>query len=190
MIQPVNRSPSKFSMRHIPFSDDPPNAAEFYAALGKAVCLWGRLENQIAFALVSLQKFPETQNVRERLPRPWSAKVELWRKLFGGVPYFSEKRAAALGFIDHTKEAAKDRHLLQHSHWYGFENDKPLTANFRSIEQVRDKIGVYQCPVTLEQLQHLVTHIEWLLSELWPIMTWIADLQTVHPEVSEGPPEA
>ena len=191
MIQPISRSPSKFSVRHVPFNDDPPNATEFYTALGRVVCLWGRLENQIAFALVSLQKFPEAEPVRKKLPRQWNEKILLWRKLFSNVPYFAEMRTAALEFTDHTEDATSDRHLLQHSHWYGFEKDDPLTANFRSIEQAKnkDRIGLYQCPVTLPQLQQLVAHIEGLLWELWPIMTWIADLQSAHPIVTEGPPE-
>jgi hypothetical protein len=189
MIQPVNRSPSKFSMRHVPFSDDPSNADEFYAALGKVVCRWGALENQISLALVSLQKFPESEHVGKNLPRPWSAKVALWKKLFCDVPYFAEKRAAALAFIADTEESKNDRHLLQHSHWYGFENDNPLTANFRSIDKVGKKIGLFQCPVTLPQLQQLIMCIECHLTDLRPILVWIADLQSAHSGITEGPPD-
>ena len=69
-----------------PFLGDPEGAEAFYAAAGRIIMLWGRFENHLDHALLSIVKLPEGGIIRattkEAVPASFRRKADLWRQAF------------------------------------------------------------------------------------------------------------
>jgi hypothetical protein len=65
-----------------PHKSDPPNAHEFYTALGMLTVAWGRLEGHIIGALLTILALPEASAFTVALPLAWEGRNKLWKQAF------------------------------------------------------------------------------------------------------------
>ena len=85
-----------------PFLDDPDGAELFYAAVGRAIRLFGRFEMHFVAAIRAIQQLPEFVHELPQEPTFPPAtlrqQMRLWRKCFHSIERLSPLRSAALGF--------------------------------------------------------------------------------------------
>ena len=69
---------------HTPHPSDPPDAHEFYAALGMLSVAWGRLEGHVNGNLLTIVKLPQIAPPH-KMPTKWDERRKLWERAFSEV---------------------------------------------------------------------------------------------------------
>ena len=117
-----------------PCLTDPPDAHEFYAALGMLAMAWGRLEGHVMGNLLSIMNFNEMQP-KTPLPLAWERRRDLWTRAFTEVEVLRPHRKRAVALMGRIVEAAGgDRNFAAHAVWGEFVKDAPeLTIPARVI---------------------------------------------------------
>lgn len=82
-----------------PHQSDPPDAHEFYAALGMLAVAWGRLEGHVIGNLLTIMNFPEMAPLCP-LPLTWERRRELWTRAFTKVPALQPCKGRAVAFMN------------------------------------------------------------------------------------------
>jgi hypothetical protein len=103
-----------------PHQLDPPNAEEFYAALGMLVVAWGRFEGHFSGALLQILALPESRQIAEALPISWKKRAKLWRKAFATLPSLQPMQGAATAFIETAMRELQSRNVVAHAIWDEF----------------------------------------------------------------------
>lgn len=164
-------------IKSTPFAGDGEGATEFYEALGRVVCLWGRFEYVLTTDLLVISNLPGAEALRRPLPISWKRKVSLWSDAFKTLPALEGWKEAGLQFIADANDVAQDRHVLQHSHWWGFQSRDPLLSEFSMIRQRKDKIVFLSYKVTLDLLHETINKIDSLNCRLLPLSFKLGSLQ-------------
>jgi hypothetical protein len=76
-----------------PHKSDPPNAHEFYAALGKLIIAWGRLEGH------NHRRTTDDPCVTGSVKFRRASRKELWERAFDKIPPLKAHQARATDFI-------------------------------------------------------------------------------------------
>jgi len=130
---------------HTPHHADPPNAGEFYAALGMLSVAWGRLEGHVIGNLLTIMSLLR-EAPRRPPPLQWEDRLEWWEKGFSSVPSLQPQRERAVVLLKSIIEAASiDRNFAAHAVWEEFvpDADEP-TITARSVKAKKG------CPNTIE----------------------------------------
>jgi hypothetical protein len=77
----------RITAHYTPHSSDPPDAHEFYAALGMFTVAWGRFEGHMTGALLQILAMPEASTTDSHLPIlcltiAWKKRAILWKAAF------------------------------------------------------------------------------------------------------------
>jgi len=107
---------------HTPHHTDPPNAGEFYAALGMLSVAWGRLEGHVIGNLLTIMSLLG-EAPRKPPPLQWEDRLKWWEKGFSSVPSLQPQRERAVMFLKSIIEAADDRNFAAHAVWEEFVPD-------------------------------------------------------------------
>jgi hypothetical protein len=112
-----------------PHQSDPPDAHEFYAALGMFAVAWGRLEGHVIGNLLTIMNFPEMAPLGP-LPLTWERRRELWTRAFTKVPALQTYKDRAVAFMNSLIEETTDRNIAAHAIWDEFVpgTDEPTIA--------------------------------------------------------------
>jgi hypothetical protein len=102
-----------------PHQSDPPDAQEFYAALGMFTVAWGRLEGHVIGNLLTIMNFPEMAPLGP-LPLTWERRRKLWKRAFTKVPALQTHKDRALAFMNSLIEETTDRNIAAHAIWDEF----------------------------------------------------------------------
>jgi hypothetical protein len=108
---------------HTPHANDPPDAHEFYAALGMFTVAWGRFEGHIIGALLKILAMPEASAISSPIPilwEKWPKRAELWEAAFKTIPSLAPCKDLAIAFMNRVMEEIKDRHFGAHAIWDEF----------------------------------------------------------------------
>jgi len=137
-----------------PHQSDPPDAHEFYAALGMLAVAWGRLEGHVIGNLLTIMNFPEVAN-----PSPlwlaWERRLELWKQAFNNVPALKPHKDRAIQFMQSIIAEAQDRNLTAHAIWDEFIPDAiEPTIMARTVRPKKRasgtvEVGDYRVSITL-----------------------------------------
>jgi hypothetical protein len=128
---------------HTPHHTDPPNASEFYAALGMLSVAWGRLEGQVIGNLLTIMSL--LGEAPRKPPLQWEDRLEWWEKGFSSVPSLQPHRERAVMFPKTIIEEASDRNFAAHAAWDEFVPDADeLTIRARAVKAKKG------CPNTIE----------------------------------------
>jgi hypothetical protein len=102
-----------------PSLSDPPDAPEFYQALGIAMVAWGRLEGH--FTLITITLLNLGLRKRKKFPMKREGQVEVWREALDAVPALVALKSRAERFLAGMEELAGDRHRIVHCNWGLFQ---------------------------------------------------------------------
>ena len=99
---------------HTPHPSDPPDAHEFYAALGMLSVAWGRLEGHVNGNLLTIVKFPQIAPPH-KMPTKWDERRKLWERAFseGGSATTSPRRRILVRGSRVARTKPSPRHRLQ-----------------------------------------------------------------------------
>jgi hypothetical protein len=115
----------RITAHNTPHQSDPPNADEFYAAVGRFTVAWGRFEGHFTAAMLQILSLPEAVHLTRAVPISWKKRAKLWRDAFNGVDSLRPLQARALGFIQRVMSEIEDRHLGAHAIWDEFVASAP-----------------------------------------------------------------
>jgi hypothetical protein len=164
-----------------PFAEDPRMAAVYYAAVGRLLMLWGRLERHVDTLLLLAASLPEAASLRERMPDavPVSMKLKAatWRRAFAGIERLAPWRDEAETLISDILTAHGDRVAVVHSSWQGFVSEDPLTVEMTHHKHGRDRIHRSTYRVTLPDLIQMQSNAHTLNKRLLPVARALVDLR-------------
>jgi hypothetical protein len=134
----------RITAHQTPHHTDPPNAGEFYAALGMLSVAWGRLEGHVIGNLLTIMSLLG-EAPRRPPPQQWEDRLKLWEDGFSSVPSLQPQREHAVVFFKSIIEEASDRNFAAHAFWEEFvpDADEP-TITARTVKAKKD------CPNTIE----------------------------------------
>lgn len=105
-----------------PYSFVPALDRKFYPAIGRAIVLWAFLEVEIDWHLSGLLARPDTwkhplsTKLDKRLPRAFSKRVILWKRL-ARIHYQTDVLSQARDIISRCKVARTERDRIAHGRW-------------------------------------------------------------------------
>ena len=159
-----------FTIKSAPFMHDPDGADRFYAAVGRFLRLWGRLETQLDFMLGVIAGLPEwrapPKGPVEGVPAAMKRKAEMWRLAFKSMAPLAPKRDAALRVMSEMMDTNQDRAIIVHSIWEGFTASDPLTVKMVRRRRKGRTIFVDTRFVTLDQIEKVITDADSLNTRL------------------------
>jgi hypothetical protein len=170
-----------------PHKSDPPNAQEFYAALGKLIIAWGRLEGHIIGALLMIVALPEASQFAEPLPLAWKRRKDLWERAFDKIPVLKAHQPRATDFMVRLIDEAESRNFAAHAVWDEFKlGAKEPTMPGRTIQPQRgdpNTIKVMDIDVSLSKLKPALALANQLNSELVEFTTLLHSLRPPPPNI-------
>ena len=107
-----------FKITPTPFGGEPENAHQYYEALGRVMCLWGRFETAFTIELVNLIGVPGTEEALNPFPMTFNKRIKAFRKCFAEVKVLSRNLREVDRFAALAKDVAKERHLAAHGHFW------------------------------------------------------------------------
>jgi hypothetical protein len=164
-----------------PHKSDPPNAQEFYAALGKLIIAWGRLEGHFIGALLMILALPEASSFAEPLPLAWKRRKELWERAFDKIPALKAQQARANDFMGRLIDEVESRNFAAHAIWDEFKlSAKEPTIPGRTTKPQRGRpntIKVMDVDVSLSKLKQALALANQLNFELLELTTLLHSLR-------------
>lgn len=177
MNPPTKNTRLTVTLKSTPFSHDPPNAGEYYEALGRAMVLWGRFENHFSNCIMLIRTMPEGKAIEEEHPISWKKRAAFWRKAFNTIPALAKWKDHALRLISDAMTVAQDRHIVTHGDWGKFTSADPLTAEVKMWRHKKGHINIQTYGVLIEDLREIATLADDLNTRLIPYMWNLARLQ-------------
>jgi hypothetical protein len=118
----------------VPSPYDPPNAREFYEALGIATIAWGRLEGNFNNLFVIVLNIANHPKIGKRFYIKREKVSEVWKLAFEITPALYPFRGAAIAFLSRMEELSDWRDIFAHGLWGPFESDAPLTMKIAKLK--------------------------------------------------------
>jgi hypothetical protein len=115
-----------------PSTSDPPDADQFYYALGIAMVAWGRLEGHFLSGLLLIISIDGHDFSNRRLPMKWEQQEKVWAHAFDRIGALKPMIDASKEFLNEMDDLAKDRNVFVHALWGRFLTS-PVRMNYRSI---------------------------------------------------------
>ena len=168
------------AIKSVPFMGDPEGADTFYAAAGRFLRLWGRLETHLDFWLSVIANLPEWQAPPkwpvEGVPAAMKRKAEMWRLAFRGMPPLAPQRDTALWFISDMMDTNQDRAVIVHSIWESFTASDPLTVKMVRRRRKGRTVVTETGFITLAQIEQATFEADRLNTHLIPLGLFLARL--------------
>jgi hypothetical protein len=165
----------KATVKSAPFLGDPENADAFYAAAGRFLMLWGRFETALDSTLQSIFLMEEGKPYLTvsggRFPGEMRRKAAVWRAAFKGMAALEPWRAEALKIMTTATALHRNRSVLVHSVWAGFEGGEPLTVRMVLQRYKGDRVMLWEHKVKLADLLGSIEICDRLNTRMLPI-TW------------------
>ena len=137
MKPPLKQSVIRVYAEMTPSPTDPPNADEFYKALGIATVAWGRLEGHFAALLLLVLNVATHEGIGKKFPMKPEKRGEIWRLAFGTTPTLKPSSAAAEAFMTAMENLAQHRNDIAHGLWEFFRPEPPLSIDVVTIRAKR-----------------------------------------------------
>lgn len=186
MSEPAAKKTVRITVKSTPFADDPPNASEYYAALGRALFLWGRFENCFVNTLMIIRNMPEAQHLDGEFPVSWKRRATLWRRAFKELPRLQQYREKASALINDAMEAARVRVIFFHGDWQEFTSADPLTAKVIMTTHKKEMVTFKTYHASLAQIEDFAAECDALNIRLLELF-WALSVLGGQPWPKEDP---
>jgi hypothetical protein len=114
-----------------PSPSDPPDAPDFYRALGVAIVAWGRLEGHFTLTTITLLNLGPRK--RKKFPMKWEGQVEVWREALSAAPDLAGLIGPAEQFLSRMSVLANARHVIAHGNWGLFRRESPAAIDVMKV---------------------------------------------------------
>ena len=145
--------------RHTPHPSDPPDAHEFYAALGMLSVAWGRLEGHVNGNLLTIVKLPQIAPPH-KMPTKWDERRKLWERAFSEVGVLQLHAERAVALMKCIVDSARDRNFAAHVIWGEFVAGAPEPTMYATILQPRKgpiEVTNSPIPVSLSMVRDAIS---------------------------------
>jgi hypothetical protein len=172
----------RIAAHRTPHSSDPPDAYEFYAALGMFAVAWGRLEGHMTACILQIKNLPEAfAKPPEAPPIAWKRKAKFWNDTFKSFPSLAPQKDAALNFMSRIMAEIKVRHFSAHATWDEFVVGAPEpTVKARMItprKGLPDIVEINDVPVSITILRNALENANKLNFELCQFSSFLDSLR-------------
>jgi hypothetical protein len=186
---PLTKKPSPevvtFTLRSgtEPFKDDPPYADDFYNSLGRAVLMWGKLEQTIDDLVVTAINIASREAPAREFQLMLNRKLNLLRELYEQTEDLKPLRPDATALADRVKELGIDRHLVVHTNWFRFDDGPPTRIVGRHLAHKKGNITVKRAELPLADLARVAGAFHGAREETLRILS--ATNELIDPEIRE-----
>jgi hypothetical protein len=164
-----------------PSTSDPPNADQFYHALGMAMVAWGRLEGHFLSGLLLIISIDGHDFSDCRLPMKWEQQERAWAHAFDRIELLRSLKGISDEFLKEMDDLAKDRNAFVHALWGRFL-DGPVRMDFRSLRSLTGtRVGLRLGEVSTDYLIKFVKRASELNMKLLPMTQVLAELRGFAP---------
>jgi hypothetical protein len=168
----------------VPAPNDPPNAIEFYEALGIATIAWGRLEGNFNNIFVMVLNVANDPEIGKRFYIKREKMGEIWNLAFEVAPTLIPFKAEARSFLANMEELSDTRDIFAHGLWGLFESGAPLTMKIGKLKP-RDSVdGLWYThgTVTINGIRKFIGETNFLNAALYRLSEKIAPLRGEAPQ--------
>lgn len=174
-----------------PFRDDPANADAMYAAIGRALVLWGKLEFHFYSLICIIWNLPGAEQARATrkngvMPISMKQRAEFCKVAFKTMKVLEREKDQFLSILSRIMDGAEDRSMLFHSACNGFVGTDPLTIQLIHHKHKGGKLLHATFPVTIEQINKLAENFDSLNLELIATTWNVACLQDLKASPTGG----
>jgi hypothetical protein len=167
-----------------PSTSDPPDADQFYHALGMAMVAWGRLEGHLATGLLMIISIDGHDFSNGRFPMKWEQQQKVWEHAFGRIDALMPMDVASNEFLKEMDDLARDRNAFVHALWGRFLIG-PVRMDYRSLRATsRTMVGLRFGEVSTDYLVSFVKRASELNMKLLPLTQALAELRGPPPKGS------
>jgi hypothetical protein len=162
-----------------PSPDDPPNANEFYLALGVATVAWGRLEGHFVACLMMAMQIAKDKRLGMKLPTRWKKRAKVWKDAFELIPSLKPRQKNAIALLDGINDLAEDHNLVAHAQWDSFLPQTQLTIKIVGIKantRKPDSGEFRRTTISMEELAEFTGRANSLNLRLSPIRQFLVAL--------------
>ena len=170
-----------------PSPDDPPDADEFYLALGVATVAWGRLEGHFVACLMMAIQIAKDKRLGMKLPLRWEKRAKVWKDAFELIPTLQPRQKDAIALLDGINDLAEDHNLMAHAIWDSFLPQSKLTIKILGIKtktRTPDVVEFRRTTISMEELAEFIGRANSLKLRLSPIHQFLVSLLSGVPIVA------
>ena len=131
----------------------------YYLAIGRAIVMWGFLEDEIDSHIMMLLAREGSPKLNDGFPRSFEKKKKLWRKLVK-IHFVDEDRDRMNDIIDRAVTARRERDKFAH----GVFTKGPKGQI--SLRTQRPETSAIEHPVSVEAIRRNAQHSSQLIGEL------------------------
>jgi hypothetical protein len=138
-----------------PFENLPPYADDFFNAIGRAVLMWGKLEQSLDNLLLTAINVDAHHGERREMQTALGRKLKLLRSIYATCPPLLPLHKRAVTLTERIKTHGDDRHLVMHSTWLGFDDGPPPRILLTNIKHNAGQVRIKEVKPTLDQFAQI-----------------------------------
>ena len=140
----------------------------FARELAAIVIEWGGLENAITVDLEQLRAFPIVEQLSDRMPPTFGAKLKLWRRSYTTLfPTIEGYHVRAENILLAARKVGLKRHRIIHGVWTQNENEPGTFTVLAGIDRRPSDIAYFQ--PTLPYLAAVHADIKKISAAIWSL---------------------
>jgi hypothetical protein len=143
-------------MPDYPFENLPQYADDFFNAIGRAVLMWGKLEQAFDNLLLTAINVEARKSPRREMEFPLSRKLTSLKNVYSSCASLSPLASRAHDLAERIRNQGDDRHLVVHSTWMGFEDGPPPKIVLKNVKNNRGNFLVQEAKPTFDMLAQIV----------------------------------
>lgn len=135
-----------------PFVDDPPYADDFYNSVGRAVLMWGKLEQSLDNLLITVINIAAKHDQQFEMLTNLGRKLVLLKTIYKKCKPLHPLKKTASSLSREIQSLGDDRNMIIHSNWIGFDDGPPPSLVMRNLKHANGRITVTK---VAPQISHL-----------------------------------
>ena len=179
MAAPPKPALQRIHFKTAPSPDDPPDANEFYLALGVATVAWGRLEGHFVACLMMAMQIAKDKRLGMKLPTRWEKRAKVWKDAFELIPTLQPRQKDAIALLDGINDLAEVHNVMVHAIWDSFLPQTQLTIKIIGIKaktRKPDSGEFRRTTISMEELAEFTGRANSLNLRLSPIHQFLVAL--------------
>ena len=154
-----------------PFDNLPPYADDFFNAIGRAVLMWGKLEQSIDNLLLTAINIDGPHGERRPMQVALGRKLNLLKEIYKTCPPLMPLRDRANALTERIKNHGEDRHLVMHSTWLRFEDGPPPRIVLKNVKHNGGRVRFRDVEPTYSMLVQIAGTFQGARAETLSLLT-------------------
>jgi hypothetical protein len=171
-----------------PFDNLPPYADDFFNAIGRAVLMWGKLEQALDNLLLTAINIDALHGERREMLVALGRKLQLLKTTYKACPALLPLRGRANALAERIGNLSEDRHFVIHSTWLRFEDGPPPCIVLTNVKHNRGSVLTRKRSPTYPQLAQIAGAFQGARAETLSLLT--ATNECCGPEWEEAQQQA